>query len=463
MAARVPLAGRLVAVRLRRREAAAALQRQALLLDSVLAAMEQGLAAYDSAGRLLAANGRYAELLALPPALLVPGRPYLDVALLVARRGEFGPGDPEALARQRLAFSNAGRHHRLSRVRPDGRGVEITGRPLPGGGWVTTVSDVTERMQRERQLAESEASFRLLTENSGDVVARLGLDGRFRYVSPAALRVLGRAPETLVGQAMMHFVSVEDRAWVASSMAALTAGEAEEATVTFRFGRADESEAWVEAHARLGRDAAGAPSETVLALRDATDRKAAEAELLAAFEQMEAMAQTDGLTGLANRRRFDEMLNREWRRAQREGSSLALVLVDADRFKLFNDRYGHATGDDCLRRVAVAVAGAARRPGDLAARYGGEEFALLLPNTDLRGAEEVAERLRQEVLAAGLEHLGNPPSGLVSLSLGAACVAPQATPALDTDALLRAADAALYAAKAGGRNRVASGSLQAAA
>ncbi len=438
-------------------------RRQALLLDSLLGAMEQGLAAFDARGRLLAANGRYAELLDLPPALLERGRPYLDIARHLAERGEFGAGDPEALARERLALSNAGRHRRASRVRPDGRGLEITGRPLPGGGWVNTVSDMTDRLQRERQLAESEASFRLLTENSGDVVARLGLDGRFRYVSPAALRVLGWLPDALVYRVMMDFVCAEDRAWVASSLAALTGGEVEEATVTFRFQRSDESEAWIEAHARLGRNPEGAPLELVLALRDATDRKAAEAELLAAFEQMEAMAQTDGLTGLANRRRFDEMLNREFRRAMREGTSLGLVLVDADRFKRFNDRYGHAAGDDCLRHIAVAVANAARRPGDLAARYGGEEFVLLLPNTDLGGATEVAERLRQEVLSAGLAHAGNPPLGLISVSLGVASVAPTPDGPVDTDALLRSADAALYAAKAGGRNRVAASPLPVAA
>ncbi len=445
------------------RHRAREVHRQAQLLDSVLAAMEQGLAAYDAHGRLLAAHGRYAELLDLPPALLGRGRPYLDVARHLAERGEFGPGDPDELARQRLAFSSAGRHHRLSRVRPNGRGLEITGRPLPGGGWVTTVSDMTEQLQRERRLAESEASFRLLTENSGDVVARVGLDGRFRYISPAALRVLGWTPDALVYRVMMDFVAIEDRAWVASSMAALTTGEVDEARVTFRFQRSDESEAWLEAHARLGRTATGEPQELVLALRDATDRKAAEAELLAAFEQMEAMAQTDGLTGLANRRRFDEMLSREYRRAMREGSSLGLVLVDADRFKLYNDHYGHAAGDDCLRQVAVAVAAAARRPGDLAARYGGEEFVLLLPNTDEAGAAEVAERLRQEVLAAAVQHIGNPPVGLMTVSLGVASVAPGADATVDTDALLRTADAALYAAKASGRNRVATTALAVAA
>ncbi len=445
------------------RHAAEEHRRQAELLDSVLAAMEQGLAAFDGRGRLLAANGRYAELLDLPPTLMARDRPYLDIAYHLAERGEFGAGDPAELARQRLAFSSAGRQHRLSRVRPNGRGLEITGRPLPGGGWVTTVSDMTEQLQRERRLAESEASFRLLTENSGDVVARVGLDGRFRYVSPAALRVLGWLPDALVYRVLMDFVSAEDRAWVASSLAALTAGEVDEATVTFRFQRSDESEAWLEAHARLGRSPEGAPQELVLALRDATDRKAAEGELLAAFEQMEAMAQTDGLTGLANRRRFDEMLNREYRRAMREGTSLSLVLVDADRFKLFNDRYGHAAGDDCLRQLAAAVGGAARRPGDLAARFGGEEFVLLLPNTGQEGATEVAERLRQDVLEVALLHAGNPPRGLMTISLGVASVAPGTDAAVETDALLRAADAALYAAKASGRNRVATSAMAAAA
>ena len=436
------------------RRGAAEHRRQALLLESVLAAMEQGLAAYCSQGRLLAANGRYTELLGLPPDLVVPGCRYLDVARHLAKRGELGPGDPEELAQQRLRVSSAGRHHRLNRVQANGRGVEVTGRPLPGGGWVTTIGDVTEAMQRERRLAESEASFRLLTENSGDVVARMGLDGRFRYVSPAALRVLGRSPAALGGHALLDFVAEEDRAWVTSSQAALVNGEVTEIALSFRFLRADDSEAWVEARVRLEYDANDEPQDFVLTLRDATDRKAAEAELLAAFEQMEAMAQTDGLTGLANRRHFDETLNREWRRATREGTSLALLLIDADRFKLYNDRYGHAAGDHCLQQVAAAVAGAARRPGDLAARYGGEEFVLLLPNTDLPGAMAVAERLRQDVLAMELEHLGNPPVGVVSISLGAACGAPLPDTAVETDALLRAADVALYAAKTSGRNRV---------
>ncbi len=441
-------------VRQRRREREG--RRQAELLDNVVAAMEQGLGAYDPAGRLLICNQRYGELVDLPPELLTRGRPYLEIARVLASRGEFGPGDSEELARERLRLSNAGRHHRLSRVRPNGQGVEITGRPLPGGGWVTTISDVTERLQREQRLAASEASFRLLTENSGDVILRMGLDGEVLYASPAALRVLGWMPEALMGQPLPHFILAEDRAWVASAQAALVAGDSEESTLTFRFRRADESEAWVEAHSRLRRTAEGQPMELVLALRDATDRKAGEAELLAAFEQMEAMAQTDGLTGLANRRRFDDMLNREWRRAAREGTSLALVLVDADRFKLFNDHYGHAAGDECLRQVALAVGGGARRPGDLAARYGGEEFALLLPSTDAAGAAEVAERVRQDVMAVALEHAGNPPLGVVTVSLGLACASPHPDAPVDTDSLLRAADTALYRAKGMGRNRVTS-------
>jgi diguanylate cyclase (GGDEF)-like protein/PAS domain S-box-containing protein len=445
--------------RLRRHQqrAALAMQRQTRVLDSALAAMEQGLAAFDRNGRLLAANARYAAITGLPPQLVRPGVAYLDLLRWLAEHGHYGPGDPAALAQRRLSTNGAGRLRHLARTRPDGRSIEVTGRPLLGGGWVNTCTDVTERVERERQLARSEAGFRLLTEHSGDVVARVGLDGGFAYVSPAALHVLGWAPEALTGRALLDLVEAEDRAWVASSWAALAAGQTEESTITFRTHRADDSEAWVEAHARLRRDDAGAPAEVVLAMRDATDRKAAESQLLAAYEQMEAMAQTDGLTGLANRRRFDELLEREWRRAAREGAPLALVLVDADRFKLYNDHYGHAAGDECLRRVALAVAGAARRPGDLAARYGGEEFALLLPGADLLGAIEIAERLRRDLQAQAMEHSANPPGNIVTISLGVACVAPKQHHAPDPDALLRSADQALYAAKAGGRNRVSAG------
>ena len=159
----------------------------------------------------------------------------------------------------------------------------------------------------------------------------------------------------------------------------------------------------------------------------------------------------DGLTGVHNRRQFDERLAAEWGRAARSGSALSVVLIDVDHFKRFNDRHGHQAGDDCLRRVAAALKAGLRRPGDLIARYGGEEFVCLLPDTDRAGAVVLAEQLRTAVQALHIEHGDSPVAPVVTVSLGA-CTQTANLPGSAAD-VLRAADAQLYRAKSEGRNR----------
>jgi diguanylate cyclase (GGDEF)-like protein len=163
------------------------------------------------------------------------------------------------------------------------------------------------------------------------------------------------------------------------------------------------------------------------------------------------LAFTDGLTGVANRRRFDEALALEWSRAARDNSPVALIMMDLDFFKGFNDNYGHQAGDLCLQRVAHALHDCIARPADLLARYGGEEFVALLPSTDFAGATQIAEQMRAAVDALCIVHAGSSLQHL-SMSLGVACERPSAT--LSSDTLLSAADDALYRAKLGGRNRV---------
>jgi diguanylate cyclase (GGDEF)-like protein len=169
-------------------------------------------------------------------------------------------------------------------------------------------------------------------------------------------------------------------------------------------------------------------------------------------ESLVALALHDALTGLPNRRQFDAVLSAEFNRAMRDGTSLALVMIDVDYFKPYNDIYGHPGGDDCLRRISGAVSGARQRAGDLSARYGGEELAVLLPHTDLAGAMAVAEKMRQAVNDLHIAHSGNP-AGIVTISAGVAAFAPRRGGRLAQD-LLAAADMALYAAKSSGRDRV---------
>ncbi len=165
----------------------------------------------------------------------------------------------------------------------------------------------------------------------------------------------------------------------------------------------------------------------------------------AANEALANLAKVDGLTGIANRRGFDEALESESRRSARVAQPLALLMVDVDHFKLYNDRYGHQQGDECLKAVAAVLAAGVKRPGDRVSRYGGEEFAVLLPATDLRGALLVADRVLAAMSRLAIEH-SNAPGGIVSVSVGVAC-----SDRNDPAGLVRSADGALYAAKRGGR------------
>jgi diguanylate cyclase (GGDEF)-like protein len=176
-------------------------------------------------------------------------------------------------------------------------------------------------------------------------------------------------------------------------------------------------------------------------------------EITAAFHEADAMATQDYATGLANRFSFDRQLALDWQTAAKQQNSLALLMLDIDHFKLYNDHYGHLAGDECLRRIATILADASLRSSDLVARYGGEEFAVILPRASAQGAVTLAERIRQLVADAQLPHLPYTP-GIVTVSIGVAAMVPDAEAEEDETTLIQCADRALYAAKRAGRNRV---------
>ncbi len=167
---------------------------------------------------------------------------------------------------------------------------------------------------------------------------------------------------------------------------------------------------------------------------------------------LESLVSLDGLTGIPNRRRFDEMLDKEWRRATRSGGALSLVMVDIDCFKQFNDNYGHGAGDDCLTKVATCLSSCVSRPDDLVARYGGEEFVALLPVTESTGVRTIAERLVSDVAALSIPHLYSSVADYLTISAGCATILPAqgVSPAI----LLQSADVMLYKAKHEGRGRM---------
>ncbi|RJQ77314.1 MAG: diguanylate cyclase [Desulfobacteraceae bacterium] len=187
-------------------------------------------------------------------------------------------------------------------------------------------------------------------------------------------------------------------------------------------------------------------------------RKAREQKLLEvtrqleeAVEKLDRLSSLDGLTGIKNRRCFDEHINQEWQRGLRNARPLSLILIDIDFFKAYNDTYGHQAGDECLKAVAGALRNVLNRPGDLVCRYGGEEFAVILPETPRKGAVLIAETMRARVQSTGIIHESSQIANQVTISLGVATTLPARD--LSPAELISAADRALYDAKRGGRNQ----------
>ncbi|MDB5326655.1 MAG: diguanylate cyclase [Phycisphaerales bacterium] len=292
--------------------------------------------------------------------------------------------------------------------------------------------------------------YRVLAENNSDVLCRIGPDLLIKYASPSAQRVFGWPTGELIGRYFHEFTPREDLALIAAAKERERV-QGEAGQVTLRFRRKDGTMMWVEATGRPLLDPVTGIYDSVVSFRDATARYQLQ-------QQLAAQAVTDGLTGLANRRAFDEAFDCEWRRTLRERSTMSVLLLDVDHFKKFNDTYGHQVGDDCLRAVAGAVRSVIHRPGDLAVRYGGEELALILSGTDAAGAAAVAELARQAVQALQIPHSGNTEGGgVVTVSIGAATAVGVDRLAIKMpDGLLSIADQALYRAKRGGRIRAES-------
>jgi diguanylate cyclase (GGDEF)-like protein/PAS domain S-box-containing protein len=329
---------------------------------------------------------------------------------------------------------------------------------------LAVMTDVTTLKQTKRQLAESEARYRGLADNSSDMVFQLDCDLVRRYVSPACRELLGYEPEELIGMKPVSMAHPDDAARLALVYQSLMNGTADRQSIINRIRHRNGKWLWVEARIRALKDPdTGRTVGLIGALRDISARKAVEDELAEANQRLRAIAGEDSLTGLANRRAFDNALAKEHRRSKRERTSLSLVMIDVDHFKAFNDRYGHPAGDDCLRQIGAALAQAIDRPGNVAARYGGEEFAVLLRDTDEAGAALMAERIRQLIMARQIRHEANP-LGVVTISAGVAAFS-----AAECDGrpemLVESADRALYFAKDSGRNAVgrASGTLLAPA
>lgn len=317
---------------------------------------------------------------------------------------------------------------------------------------VFAASSVMENLQAtERKLQKIVALHHLVTENSRDVILFADLAGRRNYVSPAAGALSGWTREQMLQQNSLEMLHPDDLPRVRKMLAKLHRG-APGALIEVRYRLPNGQYLWIEANLRVVRDPhSGQPVGFLSISRDISERKRAELALSDAYNALEALAVTDPLTHLANRRRFDQYLSAEWRRGIREKHPLSLLLLDVDLFKSYNDTYGHLRGDGCLKQIAESAMDVVTRSGDLLARFGGEEFVVVLPNTGSKGAAEVAQQICEAVRRRNLPHSSNP-TGLLTLSVGCATMLPRQGRISAT--LIQRADDALYCAKRNGRNRV---------
>ncbi|MGM0784010.1 MAG: GGDEF domain-containing protein [Pseudomonadota bacterium] len=275
---------------------------------------------------------------------------------------------------------------------------------------------------------------------------------RFAYIGPQIERLLGWPRGSWVSiDDWVERMHPEDRDRVVGFCVAQSkSGIDHEAD--YRALKADGSYVWIRDVVHVVRNENGEVEALIGFMFDISERKKNEETLLQLQRELEELSYQDGLTGVANRRLLDSVLEAEWASARRSGDPLSVIMLDIDSFKQYNDHYGHLAGDDCLRRVAQILGSSIVRPRDLLARFGGEEFVLVLPETDLKAARQVAERCRATINDAALPHRASEVSHLVTVSMGVATAF--AAEGGGPFSLIEKADRHLYRAKQDGRDRI---------
>jgi diguanylate cyclase (GGDEF)-like protein/PAS domain S-box-containing protein len=443
------LAGSAIVHENRRQEIARANEIYGAIMD----ALPDCLNAKDSAGRFLVANPATAALLGAGDTAALIGR--TDADFYDAHTAAEFRADEERIIRW-------GQPETLEQkfVRRDGATAWLSTLKVPfpssdsrGMGIITHNRDVTAQKQLELNLAEAQARLSDALTHMADGLVMFDGDGRLVYSSnrfrqmfsiPDTAMPTGTPLRSILQQAVEHMGIVLPEGqtaaqWVDEELGRVTRMESTE--IQLSGGR------WFENHHRAVRDGGW-----LTVFSDITERKRKDQALIELNAQLEILARTDGLTGLANRKTFDDKLYAEFARSQRHGNTLGLMLLDVDRFKTYNDIYGHPEGDACLKAIADCLKLAARRPPDVVARYGGEEFVAIFPETDEAGMLTIAEQFRQSIRSLRRVHIGSD-TGAVTVSIGIAVMGPQTDLRGPAD-LIRKADEALYRAKAAGRDCV---------
>lgn len=431
-----------------------------LQLHEALEAMPAGLEIYDEQDRLIVYNQHLAQMAPHIPVHEALGHTYEHLL-----RTSLANGAPPVPAEEQEAWianmlAQRGLHTGPQvRYYPTGRWMQLHETRTPTGYIVCVRLDVTDHILQKQALDASRQEAQLARELLEDAIETLpeafalydqddrlvACNSQFRAVYPLMTPLMrtGQSFEEMLRHGVLagqfpEALGREDQ-WLSERM-----HEHHAAGLATMQQLPDQR--WLRVHERRTRSGGIAGVRT-----DVTELVRKEQLLAAANAQLALLSTTDGLTGIGNRRHFDERLGNEWQRGARQQIPLSLLLVDIDHFKLYNDHYGHVAGDACLRQVAQALARCVRRADELAARYGGEEFVLLLPGSTLADARAVAQHCMDAIAQIALPHATSCTAQHLTLSIGIASLCPIA--GTDPTILVDAADAALYRAKNAGRNQ----------
>ena len=420
-------------------------QRYSTYLDTVLNSLPQGITVINEKLGIELWNKRFENLLNIPEGELHAGIAFEDVIRKNAERGEYGDVDPVQKAADTVALAMKFEPHRLERTRADGRTLEIEGRAMQidsqVAGFVTTYTDITERIRNEETLRRVKNMMSDAINFSPTFIWETDAAGNYTHLQGVE-HILGFAEKDLLGQprdATLLGAGGE----ATQQMLAREPVERLVVEARHRSGAA----VWLSTSARPVFDPDGRYQGYRGVDVDVT-------EITLARQALEQIALHDTLTGLANRRKFQDRYELERLRQARLGLPLTLVLVDVDHFKQVNDSWGHIVGDVCLKAVANVLASHLRTI-DLVARFGGEEFLILLSDANLKEDALVAEKLRRALEGTVIETgLAAQPSLQITASFGVTTLLPSED--LSLEAVIERADGAVYAAKHAGRNRVCS-------
>lgn len=413
---------------------------KSLLLETTLENMDQGISVADANLNIVSFNKRFLELLDFPPDRFHPGMPFEAYIRYNAERGEYGPGDPEQQIRERVSLAREFKPHHFERTMANGTVLEIVGNIMPGGGFVTTYTDITAHKCAEQALRGSEQRFRALYDDNPSMFFTLNAAGHILSVNRFGAKQLGYPVDQLVGMSVLDLCPRDTLEQLKLQLEdCLKTPDVVKHWETVKL-RKDGSSMWVREVVRVVIDEDNR-IRIMTVCEDITEAR----EL---SEQLSYQANHDALTGLVNRRAFEDRVQKLLDQRTVRTRAHAICYLDLDQFKIINDTCGHVAGDELLRQLGGLLPKHVRR-NDTLARLGGDEFGVLLENCTLQQAYRVTDELRKTI--EEYRFAWEDKTFSVGASIG---LVPLNGTGQTLGTVLAAADAACYTAKDGGRNRI---------